>query len=277
MANGVMDRVGVCSWSLEPVGPDDLKVKLDAVGLQKVQLDLMPLLDEGGAWADAGKRLGDLGVEVVGGMMRAVGEDYSTPARIRETGGVVPDGTWPDTWANVKRMSEVVKEMGMGYVTFHAGFVPHDEGDPVFKKVVDRLRDVADLLGDCGAVVGLETGQETGETLAAFLGVLGRENVKVNFDPANMILYDMGEPNEALRLLVGKVDQLHLKDARKTEVAGEWGKELAVGDGEVDWGVFFRVLEEAGFAGEMLIEREAGEDRVGDIRRGKEFVAGLVG
>ena len=96
----------------------------------------------------------------------------------------------------------------------------------------------------------------------------GVQNVAVNFDPANMILYDMDEPIDALRLLVPHVPQVHVKDAKRTRVKGQWGEEVVVGTGEVDWVAFVRILAEADFAGSYVFEREAGDDRVGDIQQG---------
>jgi L-ribulose-5-phosphate 3-epimerase len=94
----------------------------------------------------------------------------------------------------------------------------------------------------------------------------------VNFDPANMILYDKGNPIEALRLLGPWVCQVHIKDARRTKVPGTWGEEVVLGTGEVDWPAFFAALREAKFAGDCVIEREAGSQRVADIRTAKEVV-----
>ena len=46
------------------------------------------------------------GVEVVSGMFRTVGEDYSSPATIRVTGGFVPDATWDENWRNLQTTVE---------------------------------------------------------------------------------------------------------------------------------------------------------------------------
>ncbi|MFM9081895.1 MAG: sugar phosphate isomerase/epimerase family protein, partial [Opitutaceae bacterium] len=121
-----------------------------------------------------------------------------------------------------------------------------------------------------------ETGQETAETLAAFLRVLGRKDVGVNFDPANMILYDKGEPLAALRTLAPWIRQCHLKDARRTRLPGTWGEEVAVGAGEVDWAAFLGTLESLGFNGDLCIEREAGTQRVADLRAGRLHLESVV-
>ena len=92
----------------------------------------------------------------------------------------------------------------------------------------------------------------------------------VNFDPANMILYDKGVPVEAIRVLAPWVRHVHIKDATRTEVPGTWGAEVPWGTGEVDGDAFLRTLEEIGFQGALAIEREAGDDRFGDIKMAAE-------
>src|SRR6185295_19339863 len=141
---------------------------------------------------------------------------------------------------------------------------------PAFSKLLDRIGRIADLFAGKGLVLGFETGQETAETLRVFLGKLNRPNVGVNFDPANMILYDRGNPIEALRVLGPWLAQCHLKDATKTKVPGTWGVEVTVGTGEVDWAAFLRTLAELKFSGDLCIEREAGTQRVADICAAKQ-------
>jgi sugar phosphate isomerase/epimerase len=88
----------------------------------------------------------------------------------------------------------------------------------------------------------------------------------VNFDPANMILYDKGDPIEAVRVLAPWIKHVHIKDAIRTKTPGQWGAEVPWGDGQVNSGAFLKVLRKVGFAGVLAIEREAGDDRVGDIK-----------
>ena len=271
----VDDHLAVCSWSLQPESADDLIDKLDACGIRRVQLCLDPLIGDEGGWKATGDRLAAAGVEVVSGMVNAVGEDYSTIDKIRQTGGVVLDGTWPQTRDKFRRAAKFAAELKLPLVTFHAGFVPHDAGDPIFAKVRDRLAEVADVFGEAGASVGLETGQESAVALMDLLAAIGRAEVVVNFDPANMILYGSGDPVEAVRQVGSRIGQVHLKDARRSGAEGEWGDEVPVGEGEVDWPAFFAALDEVGYAGDLVIEREAGEGRVENVRSAAEFVRKL--
>ncbi len=104
---------------------------------------------------------------------------------------------------------------------------------------------------------------------------LNRSNAGVNFDPANMILYDKGDPVAALRTLAPWIRQVHLKDATRTRTPGTWGEEVVVGTGEVDWPAFFRALRDIDFRGHLCFEREAGAQRVADIDAARRFVAEL--
>ena len=268
-------RLAVCSWSLQPEGPEQLIQQLKTLGIPRVQIALDPIRTQPAVWGKFADLCAQNQIGVVSGMLATVGEDYSTMETIRLTGGVVPDGTWEENWENIQAVASLAKSMDIGLVTFHAGFLPHDERDPEFTKLLHRIRLVADVFAAQGIDLGFETGQETAAALLAFLEKLKRPNVGVNFDPANMILYDKGNPIEALRILAPWLKQCHLKDARKTRQPGTWGDEVPVGAGEVNWGEFFRVLEEVKFSGHCCIEREAGNQRLADIRTGREFVESL--
>jgi len=269
------NRLAVCSWSLQPESPEQLLDYLKTIGIPRVQLALDPLRTNPKVWGKTQELFRQNNVEIVAGMLATVGEDYTTMESIQRTGGIVPDGTWEENQRNIREVAGIAAGLKLPLVTFHAGFLPHDPKDPGFAKLMDRLRNVADTFAVKNIGIGLETGQETGETLAAFLKKLDRKNVGVNFDPANMILYDQSDPIAALRLLAPWLRQVHIKDATRTKKRGTWGEEVVVGTGEVEWKKFFTVLDEVKFTGYCCIEREAANQRVQDIRSAREFVEGL--
>jgi L-ribulose-5-phosphate 3-epimerase len=269
-------RLAVCSWSMEPASADDLLKKLSATGLRRVQIALDPVREnKNGAWSDVAAMAAAQGVTFVSGMMGTIGEDYTTLDSIRRTGGVVPDATWAGNWKNFEANADLAGRLGLKLVTFHAGFLPHEEKDPAFAKLQDRIRRVADLFQARGIVLGMETGQEVADTLAAFLRKLDHKGVGVNLDPANILLYDKGDPVAAVRTLGTWLKQCHLKDAVRTKVPGTWGEEVVLGTGQVGWKAFFEALSEVGFTGNLCIEREAGQKRVADIRAAREYVERL--
>ena len=276
MPANLSSRLAVCSWSLQPTSPQQLLDYVRAIGIPRVQLALDPLREKPEVWGAVPELFAAEGVTLAGGMFGTVGEDYTTPETIRRTGGVVPDGTWDQNWRNIQAVADIAAELGLKLVTFHAGFLPHEESDPDFQKLLERIGRIAGVFGERGIALGFETGQETAGTLRSFLEQLGCANVGVNFDPANMILYEKGDPIAALRVLAPFLRSCHLKDAIATKVPGTWGDEVVVGAGQVDWRAFFRTLDELKFTGDLAIEREAGTTRVADIRRGREYVESLT-
>ena len=209
-------------------------------------------------------------------MFGTIGEDYTTLESIKRTGGVVPDATWDENWRNIQAVADIAQKLGLKLVTLHAGFLPHEPSDPTFKKLHQRITLIADLFAAKHIDLGFETGQETADTLREFLQQLGKPNVGVNFDPANMILYDKGDPIAALRVLGPWLKQCHIKDAVKTKVSRHLGRRSDV-SARARWtgAPFFQTLEKLGFKGDFAIEREAGEQRVADIRTAQQYLTRL--
>lgn len=258
-------RLAVCSWSLGASDPRDLVEQVRRSGLFAVQLALGAVLDEWGI-DETRRTLAEGGVRAVSGMMKMAGEDYSTLATIRATGGLLPDETWPANRAAAAETARAARELALPLVTFHAGFIPEDAADPRRARLIERLREVADIFSESGVRIALETGQETAATLLGALRELDRPDVGINFDPANLILYGMGDPIDALRRLAPRIAQVHVKDARPAAARGEWGTEVVAGSGAVDWHRFLGIVSALDPAVDLVIEREAGPDRVIDVR-----------
>ena len=135
--------------------------------------------------------------------------------------------------------------------------MPHDAADPLYGDVVAVTRELCDHCRGNGQNLHLETGQETADALLQFLGRVGRDNLFVNFDPANMILYGSGEPIDALRKVGRYVRSVHCKDAKWAARPGqEWGAEVPLGEGDVGFENFLRTLKDLGYNGPLTIERE---------------------
>ncbi|MCH9058627.1 MAG: sugar phosphate isomerase/epimerase [Planctomycetes bacterium] len=269
-------RIGVCSWSLSPGSPAELVEGLRRVGIDAVQLALDPI--RRGEWDERETiaTLRDAGIDILSGMMTMAGEDYSTLESIRRTGGVRLDEYWEANLAAAGENAALAERLGVGLVTFHAGFIPDDPTDPKRDLMVDRLGQIIDRFADRGVSAAFETGQETAETLLGALDEIDRPTLGVNFDPANMILYGMGDPVRAIELLAPRVSQVHIKDAVATNEPGTWGTEVRAGTGEVNWPRFFDVLRSRTVRCDLLIEREAGEDRTEDIKAAHEMVVSLL-
>lgn len=263
-------RIAVCSWSLQAATPQELAAKIQETGISRVQLALDPLREEPAVWGATEAVLKQAGIQIISGMFGCVGEDYSTLDTIRETGGIAPDETWDRNLENIRATVEIATALGLKLVTFHAGFVPHNPADPDFAKMVARLKTVAEIFAAADISVGLETGQETADGLATLLGSLRQPNVVVNFDPANMLLYDMGDPIRAVEILGPDIATVHCKDAFRPTTPGEWGQEVPLGEGAVNMARFIETLKKVGYAGPLVIEREVGsqQERLADCAHG---------
>src|SRR5262249_21783470 len=103
---------------------------------------------------------------------------------------------------------------------------------------------------------------------------LNRPNLKVNFDPANMLLYDKGDPLRAVELLAPYIRSVHVKDANRPTTPGAWGEEVPLGQGHAHIREFVQTLKKVGYRGALCVEREVGdqEQRVADIAHGLQFL-----
>ncbi|MEZ6089212.1 MAG: sugar phosphate isomerase/epimerase family protein [Pirellulaceae bacterium] len=147
--------------------------------------------------------------------------------------------------------------LGCKVVALHLGFVPHETSDPAYAGIVGVTQELCDHAANNGQNVHLETGQETADGLLQFLSSVQRDNLFVNFDPANMILYGTGEPIPALRKVGAFVRSVHCKDGTWSEKPGEtWGAEVPLGDGDVDIRQYLQTLDQIGYSGPLTIERE---------------------
>ena len=248
----------------------------------RVQLALVPCVEDPQRWGASCALLRGAGIAVVSGMLATVGEDYSTLESIARTGGVRSDRWWNANLDRAIRVAEFAESHRIALVTFHAGFIPHERADPARAVMLDRLRTVIDIFAQRGVDVAFETGQESAPTLSQALADLDRPRAGVNFDPANMILYGMGDPVAAVRTLAARIRQVHIKDAVATAVARTWGREVRAGDGQVQWREFLEAVRDANVAAgrgrediDLVIEREAGAARAGDVAHARDLLASL--
>lgn len=208
------------------------------------------------------------------------GEDYADLPTVQQTVGFIPRSTRAARRARTLEVINVASRLGAPSVGCHIGCVPHDKLDPDYIDVRDLMRELCDVTAKHGQTFSLETGQESAQALLEFLHDVGRPNLKVNFDPANMILYGSGDPHEAVRTLGAHIVSVHAKD-------GDWppprdknalGKERPLGQGSVNFPKFIETLRSVGYTGPLCIEREAHDptERIADMRSAVPFLRSLL-
>ena len=266
--------IGVCSWSLQVKTVPELKGFMDRLRIDVVQIACgdphHASWDEGDGMPAAAKAAG---FRMSGAMLGFPGEDYTSPATIEKTGGFGDPATRPQRLERFQWGLARTKELGLSDLMLHAGFIP-PVGDPGRKSFLDTLAKVAELGRQAGVTVAFETGQESAALLRRTLDDLKCPNLKVNFDPANMLLYDKDDPLQAMELLAPDIRSVHVKDANRPPRPGVWGDEVPLGRGQTNTKQFVKTLKKVGYRGPLCIEREVGtqEERFQDIEHGVRYL-----
>jgi sugar phosphate isomerase/epimerase len=206
-------------------------------------------------------QLAQFGVKLTAVFGGFEGESYADIPTVERTIGLVPKATREERLQEMLEISDFAHQMGCDTVALHIGVVPHDRTDPEREDIVDVTRRLCKYCVHHGQVLHLETGQETAEELIAFIHDVGYDNLKINFDPANMILYGTGEPLAALRKVAPYVRSVHCKDGKWSDQPGvTWGQEVPLGEGDVNIEAYLKLLKEIGYTGPLTIEREIPQD-----------------
>jgi sugar phosphate isomerase/epimerase len=184
------------------------------------------------------------------------GESYADIPTVEKTVGFVPQGTRASREVRTREVIDFGAALGVKSFGCHVGCIPHDTAHPDYAAVRDLVRRIADYAASYGMTFCLETGQEPAGQLLRFFEDCGRENLKINFDPANMILYGSGEPIEAFRLLRPHVVSCHGKDGDWPDAAvpESLGTERSLGSGSVNIAKFVAALKETGYTGPIAVE-----------------------
>jgi sugar phosphate isomerase/epimerase len=207
------------------------------------------------------------------------GEDYADIPTVQRTVGFIPPASRAEREARTLALSDWTARLGVPAIACHIGFVPEDTSDPDYIAVREMVRRVCDHAARHGQSFHLETGQEPADVLLDFFKDVARPNLRINFDPANMILYGTGDPIEALGILAPHVASVHAKDGDwpPKDVAGALGTERPLGHGAVGMERFLAKLREIGYKGTLNIEREVPDhaQRLADIKMGVGLLRSL--
>lgn len=185
------------------------------------------------------------------------GESYADIPTVKRTVGLVPPTTRQARLTELKEIADFARLLDVAVVGLHIGFVSHDRADADYAAIVATAQEICDHCAGNQQAVHLETGQEPADVLLAFLQDVERDNLFINFDPANMILYGVDEPLPALERLGRHVRSVHCKDATWSDQPGvTWGAEVPLGEGAVDILAYLKTLDAIGYTGPLTIERE---------------------
>jgi sugar phosphate isomerase/epimerase len=272
-------EIGAMFWAGRD--PGDTLRELKAIGVRCGQIGIpgdLPLEGAAARWKAA---LQAEDFPVVTAFCAYNGESYADIPTVKRTVGFIPPQTRSEREKRTLAVSDFAREAGIPSIGTHIGFVPDDDSDIDYMAVRGMVRRMCDYAAKNKQTFALETGQEPADTLQHFFIDVNRENLRINFDPANMILYGTGDPIEALGTLAMHVVSVHCKDGDwpAKGVPGALGEEKPLGRGAVGMERFIGKLKAIGFKGPLNIEREVPDpaQRLSDIAMGVKLLEKLRG
>lgn len=231
--------------------------------------------------AENARRVADLskkhGIEIsalwAGWRGPAVWDFYDGPLTL----GLVPREYRAMRCEDLMKGADFAVKIGVTDVVTHAGFLPEVPTSSEYAEVTSVLRYVAKYCKDRGRYFLFETGQETPVTLRRVIEDIGTDNLGINLDPANLILYGKASPTDALDVFGKYVRGIHAKDAFYPTDGKNLGREVPVGDGLVNFPVLISKLKALGYDGSITIEREiSGPQQIKDIMSAKALLEALT-
>ena len=165
------------------------------------------------------------------------------------------------------------RRYGIRYVSCHVGNFPARESAD-YSRFLGALRQLAMFAELNGQEFLLESGMESAETMQQIMAELAPAHAMLNFDPANLLIYNQSSPDEFLDKLEDRVRIVHCKDAMRPKDGEQFGRESVLGAGETNFASLLKRLLGNGFSGCFVIERELlpGEEQQRDIAAAVELI-----
>ena len=201
-------------------------------------------------------------------------QDWANP---KETVGLVPVATRSERMVASCRQMAWAARYGIKFISCHAGFVPEDKGD-FYARFIADMKQLLRFAAANGQEFLFETGTDTAGSLKQLLDDLGEPNAGINFDPANMLIYNNGDPSGVVEKAGDSIRVVHCKDANPPAEGAAMGRETPLGKGSTNFKTLLKRLLDSGFRGPLIIERElpAGPEQERDVAEAVRFLKSIV-
>ena len=206
---------------------------------------------------------------------------YSGPVEWNFTYGPLTAGLVPPAYRGIREKelllgSEFAQKIHVDQMATHVGFLPANYYDEDFRGPVAVLRRICREMKTRGQTFLFETGQETPVTVLRAIEEIGLDNVGINFDTANLMLYGMGSAADAVLVFGKYIRDTHIKDGFYPTNGTELGREVRAGEGLANIPLILARLKEVGYNGCFTIEREiSGEDQIADIITARDLLRSI--
>lgn len=194
------------------------------------------------------------------------------------TVGLVPAAYRHRRLEELRHASDFAQKVGISTIATHVGYLPEDPHHPDYLGTLPALRWLCKYMKEKGQTFLFETGQETPTTLLRTIRAIDLDNVGVNFDTANLMMYGKGNALDSLEQLAPYVQEVHIKDGLYPTDSIHRGKEVPVGEGKANIPAILKLLDQIGYRGSLTIEREiSGEQQIRDIVATKDKLLAWMG
>ncbi len=180
--------------------------------------------------------------------------------------GLVPAAYRMQRAGELLEAADFAVKLGTSRVATHVGFLPECMSDPQYLDIIAVLRYLVKEFKKRELCFLFETGQETPVALLRVIEELGADNVGINMDTANLILYGKANSADAVTVFGKYVMDTHIKDGFYPQNGKSLGTEVKVGEGLANIPEVIARLEAVGYTGNYIVEREIkGEQQAKDI------------
>ena len=206
---------------------------------------------------------------------------YSGPVEWNFTYGPMTAGLVPPAFRGIREKelllgSEFAEKIHVDQMATHVGFLPANYYDEDFRGTVAVLRRICLEMKNRGQTFLFETGQETPVTVLRAIEEIGLDNVGINFDTANLMLYGMGSAADAVLVFGKYIRDTHIKDGFYPTNGTELGREVKAGEGLANFPLILKRLKDVGYTGCFTIEREiSGEEQIADIIHARDLLRSI--
>lgn len=191
--------------------------------------------------------------------------------------GLTPPATRAQRLVRACRSADWARDLGITQIASHVGYISEDPKDSNYLSFVEAMRGFCLLLEANGQVLAYETGMETIEIHARVMKDIGTANQRINFDPANLLIYNQDDPMELVKAMGELIVHVHCKDANRPLPGEAQGREVRLGDGQTKFRELFKELCRQGYRGPLTIEREIapGAEQDADIKHAIALIDSL--
>lgn len=171
---------------------------------------------------------------------------------------------------HVRKVMQLAFDLGPRKVILAGPRVPSEAEPGRQLHLRESLAELGAYGDRVGTLLALEVGWDSPELLRDYLKTFDCGSLKLNYDPANLLV-NGHDPLARLAVLKDWIVHVHARDARAATVSRS-AQEVPLGAGDIDWLALTATLRVIDYDGYLVVEREGGSRRLQDVAHGVAFL-----